>query len=75
MELVIQNEQFTVRVDTEAKDFKEGDIICAYNEGFPEIGGSGVEILPSWSLIKVRSKQAANFYALVDKHYKVLEIC
>ena len=74
MELVIQNEQFTVRVDTEVKDFKEGDIICAYNEGFPAIEGRS-EILPFWSLIEVKSSKLAKFYKLCDKHYKVLEIC
>lgn len=74
MELVIQNDQFTVKVNTEVKDFKVGDIICAYNEGFPEIEGR-LEILPRWTLIKIVSPRLAKFYALVDKHYKVVEIC
>lgn len=74
MELVIQNDQFTVKVDTEVRDFKVGDIICAYNEGYPEIEGR-LEILPMWTLFKVRSLKYGKFYALVDKHYKVIEIC
>lgn len=77
MELVIQNENFTVKVDTEKKDFKTGDIVCCYVQEFPNFEDKEAPpTIPAyWYLKEVESEEAGKFLSLVDKHYKVVEIC
>lgn len=76
MELVIQTEDFTVKVDTDRKDFKVGDILCCYVKEFPNFQDKNAppRIPAYWYLNKIKSQNIANFYRLVDKHYKVIEI-
>lgn len=76
MELIIQTEDFKVRVDTERKDFKVGDIIACYVQEFPNFEDKEAPpAIPAyWYLKEVESEKEGKFLSLVDKHYKVLEI-
>ncbi len=81
MELVIQqgeineNVAFTVKVDTEAR-LKEGDIMCGYVLEQPNFQDkTAPPKKPAyWYLAEVKSKDLGNFFTVVDKHYKVIEI-
>ena len=75
MELIIQTEDFHVKVDTEAK-FKKGDILCGYVQEFPNFQDKNAppHIPAHWHLSKVESDRIGRFYNLVNKHYKVIKI-
>ncbi len=77
MELIIQQgEEFTVKVDTEDRNFREGDIICGYVVEFPNFEDRDAPpFIPAhWFLYKVKSDKLGKFFNLVNKHYKVIEI-
>lgn len=76
MELVIQTEDFKVKVDTEIKDFKIGDIIACYVQEFPNFEDKEAppHIPAYWYLREISSTIEAKLCSLVDKHYKVVEI-
>lgn len=81
MELIIkqeaqgENKGFTVRVDTERKNFKEGDIYCGYVVGFPDPEDRAkYAIHPYWYLGKISSDKMGKLIGLVNKHYRVIEI-
>ncbi len=74
MELIIQTNEFTVRVDTEAR-IKEGDIMCGYVQAFTDPEDRTKDAIPAyWYLKRVKTKTLGNFFTVVDKHYKVTEI-
>jgi hypothetical protein len=75
MELVIQTKDFTVRVDTESK-LREGDIMCGYVKDTlnPQDNFASLYVPAYWYLTRITSKNLGNFFTIVDKHYKVLEI-
>lgn len=83
MELVIQQPKtahtvaFTVKVDTNIKDFKKGDILCCYVGEFPNFEDKeAAPLIPEyWFLKEVGNESMAKFLSLIDKHYKVVEIC
>lgn len=75
MELIIQTEDFHVKVDTEAK-FKKGDILCGYVKEYPNFQDKDAppRIPAYWFLSEVESDRIGRFYNVVDKFYKVVKI-